>query len=286
MTNEGLFSTDRVTVVGVLNLTPDSFSDGGRLMTARGKWCPEAVRSSARQLEAGGATILDIGGESTRPGAAEVPVADEIERTEEAIAFLAGQTALPLSIDTRKAEVAERAVAAGACMINDVSGLSFDPELAEVAARSHAILVLGHTRGTPDTMQQRPEYEDVLEEVASELEDSVDRARSAGVAPQRIVVDPGIGFGKRLEDNLQLIAHVGWLRGRLGVPVLIGPSRKAFLGRLTGDSVSERDLASHAACAVAAFAGADAVRVHDADGARRCVSVGRALRDARRKDLP
>ena len=148
-----------------------------------------------------------------------------------------------------------------------------------------SVLVLGHIRGTPETMQVDPGYQDVLVEVADDLEASISRARSRGVPSGRIVVDPGIGFGKTLDDNLELIAHAGWLRDRLGRPLLIGPSRKSFLGRITGDPVEAREAATLAACAIAAFTGADAVRVHDAGSARRAVAVGRALRDARRKEL-
>ena len=214
MTHDALFPPDCVTVVGVLNLTPDSFSDGGRLLEQSGQWCPTAVREAAGSLEAGGAAVLDLGGESTRPGAVEVSEAEELQRIEGPMALLGECSTLPLSIDTRKAEVARRAVELGARVINDVSGLAHDPEVACVAAESGSILVLGHMRGTPETMQIRPQYDDILREVAAELEISVERARTAGVPSAQIVVDPGIGFGKRLEDNLQLIAHAGWLRGR------------------------------------------------------------------------
>jgi dihydropteroate synthase len=191
-----------------------------------------------------------------------------------------------VSVDTRKAAVAEEAIAAGAGAVNDVSGGRFDPELLEVVA-SHpgTHLILGHMRGTPATMQNAPHFDDVLLEVATELESSLDDARRAGVREEGLAIDPGIGFGKGLSDNLELIAHAGWLRERLGRPVLVGPSRKSFLGRITGDPVDEREVATQAACAVAAFAGADGVRVHDAGSARRAVAVGRALRDARRKEL-
>ncbi len=282
--NETLFPSDRVSVVGVLNLTPDSFSDGGQLFRDKGGVQTGLLAESARRLESGGACVLDVGGESTRPGAATVSLADEILRVEDAISMLAEITRLRISIDTRKAEVARRAIAAGASIINDVSGLGADPELADVAAETGAVLILGHMRGTPLSMQIRPGYQDVLEEVVAELEVSVERARAVGVSTGQLVVDPGIGFGKRLQDNLELLAHAGWIRGRLGLPVLVGPSRKAFIGELTGDTLAERDSATHAVCAVAAFAGADAVRVHDAAGARRAVTMGRALRDARRKD--
>lgn len=286
MVNESIFPPERVTIVGVLNVTPDSFSDGGRLLEPQGGVAIERVLAAAEELVGGGAHVLDVGGESTRPGAAEVPVELEIARTEGAIAALASQFDAVISIDTRKAPVARAALAAGARVINDVSGLGHEPELAEVAAESGAVLVLGHIRGTPETMQSDPDYVDVLGEVAIELERSIDRARRAGVGSGQLAIDPGIGFGKRLEDNLQLIAHTGWLRDRLGLPLLVGPSRKSFLGALTGDPVDARETASQAACAVAVFAGADAVRVHDAAGARRAVTVGRALRDARRKELP
>jgi dihydropteroate synthase len=226
-----------------------------------------------------------VGGESTRPGAVTVPVEEEIARTAPAIQALARRLQVPISIDTRKAAVAREALAVGAAVVNDVTGLRHDPELAEAAAEAGAGLILGHIRGTPETMQRAPYYDDVLREVAAELESALALARRAGVARRRLAIDPGIGFGKRLEDNLQLLAHLDWLRDRLGLPLLVGPSRKSFLGSITGDPVEEREQASTAACALAAFGGADAVRVHDAAGARRAVAVGRALRDARRKEL-
>jgi dihydropteroate synthase len=283
--NDSVFPPERVTIVGVLNTTPDSFSDGGKLLTAGAGVSVERVLTAGSALIAGGAHVLDVGGESTRPGAAEVPEAEEIRRTAGPIAALSRRLGVPVSIDTRKSAVARAAITAGASIINDVSGLRYDPALADVAAQSGALLILGHTRGTPETMQQQPAYQDVLEEVASELEDSIRSARAAGLATSQLAVDPGIGFGKRLEDNLQLIAHAGWLRDRLGLPLLIGVSRKSFLGRITGDPTHDREVASQAANAVAAFTGADAVRVHDAAAALRAVAVGRALRTARRKEL-
>jgi dihydropteroate synthase len=285
VTNESVFPPDRVTIVGVLNVTPDSFSDGGRLLAGDGGVDADRLVAAARALVDGGAHVLDVGGESTRPGAHEVPAEEEIARTAGAIARLRDAVDVPLSIDTRKAEVARCGVEAGATVVNDVSGLAHDPDLGAVVAATEALLVLGHMRGVPETMQASPRYDDVLVEVAEELEAAVARARAAGVASNRLVVDPGIGFGKRLEDNLALLAHAGWLRARLGLPVLVGPSRKSFIERITGDPVGERDAASHAACAVAAFTGADAVRVHDAAGARRAVQMGRAIRGALRKDV-
>ncbi len=281
-----LFRPDRVTIVGVLNATPDSFSDGGRFVV--GEAAVDVARGvdHAAALLREGAHVIDVGGESTRPGAPEVPAAVEMARTVRLVEAIAKRMDVPLSIDTRKAEVAEAALAAGASIVNDVSGLRHDPALADVAARAGAGVVLGHLRGTPQTMQQDPHFDDALEEVAAELRESVARARAAGVPAASIAVDPGIGFGKRLEDNLALLAQPQALRARVGVPVLVGPSRKSFLGALTGDPVGDRDRATLAACAVAVFAGADAVRVHDVAGAVRAVAVARALRDAAREDAP
>jgi len=281
-----LFRPDRVTILGVLNATPDSFSDGGRFVVGEAAVDVERGVECAAALLQAGAHVIDVGGESTRPGAPEVPAAVEMARAVRLIEAIAKRLDVTLSIDTRKAEVAEAALAAGASIVNDVSGLRHDPALAEVAARAGAGLVLGHLRGTPQTMQHDPNFHDAIAEVAAELGESVARARAAGVPDARIAVDPGIGFGKRLEDNLVLLAGPRALRARLGLPVLVGPSRKSFLGALTGDPVGERDRASLAACAVAVFAGADAVRVHDVAGAVRAVAVARALRDAAREGTP
>jgi dihydropteroate synthase len=276
-----IFPRERVTIVGVLNLTPDSFSDGGRWLR-QGATRPDvdgAVREAGR-LASDGAHVLDIGGESTRPGSANVPAAEEIARVLPVIEALAKATRLPISIDTRKAAVANAALAAGAHIVNDVSGGEFDPEILAVAARAGATLILGHLRGVPATMQDDPSFDDVLAEVGDELAARIERAEAAGVRPERIVVDPGLGFGKRHEDNLVLLARVGELAARLHRPLLVGPSRKSFLGRLTGDPVDARDAATIAACAVAVFAGANALRVHDVAGGVRAAAVGSALRQA------
>jgi dihydropteroate synthase len=274
-----------VTIVGVLNVTPDSFSDGGVLLEDSGAVSEDLVLRAAAKLVESGAHVLDVGGESTRPGAVEIPVEEEIERTARAVEILVRELGVPVSIDTRRAAVARSALGAGARIVNDVSGLCHDGTVAEVVADADAVLILGHIRGTPATMQVDPHYDDVLVEVANELEESVRLARKSGVPACNLVVDPGIGFGKRLEDNLELTAHLGWLRGRLGLPMMVGASRKGFLGSITGDPVGERDVASHAVCAIAAFSGVDAVRVHDVAGARRAVQVGRAMGASRRKDL-
>jgi len=284
LTASAIFPRERVTVVAVLNTTPDSFSDGGRLVGDGGAVDVDAAVAAAARMIAAGAQMLDVGGESTRPGASEVPLAIEIDRTAPVVEALAKRFAVAISIDTRKADVAEAALAAGAQVVNDVSGLRFDPALAAVTAASGASLIVGHMRGTPETMQRDPRFDDVVAEVTTELGHSVAAARAAGIPEQRLAVDPGIGFGKRLEDNLALLANLGRLRAALGLPVLVGPSRKAFLGVLTGDPVECRGTATAAACAVAIFAGADAVRVHDVAGAVRAAAVARALRDARRED--
>jgi len=278
-----LFQRGGVTIVAVLNVTPDSFSDGGRFVQAGRALDRDAAVAEALALARAGADVLDVGGESTRPGAHEIPADEEIARVVPVLEALAKASRVPLAIDTRKAVVAEAALAAGATIVNDVSGLRHDPALAGVVARAGARLVLGHLRGEPATMQDDPRFEDALAEVARELAASAAQAEAAGVARERLVVDPGIGFGKRLEDNLALLANVGELRRRVGLPVLVGASRKSFLGRLTGEPPGRRDPASHAAAAVAVFAGADAVRVHDVAGARVAVTVALALRQARRE---
>ena len=275
-----VFPRGRVTIVGILNATPDSFSDGGRIVSGEARVDAAAAVEAAAALLAGGAHVLDVGGESTRPGARAVPAELEALRVVPVIEAVAKRFDAPISIDTRKAAVARAGLEAGACAVNDVSGLRFDPELARVAARLGATLVLGHLRGTPETMEHAPRFADVVAEVGDELAASVAAARAAGVPAERLAVDPGLGFGKDADESLALLASLGRLRARLGLPILVGPSRKRFLGRITGDPVEARDAATAAACAVAAFLGADAVRVHDAAAAARAVAVGRALREA------
>jgi dihydropteroate synthase len=286
MERSTIFPPHRVTVVGIMNATPDSFSDGGRFVREEAQLDLAAAVDLAAAMVGEGAEVLDVGGESTRPGARAVATEVEIERTAPLVEALAKRFPVPISIDTRKAAVAEAALDAGASMVNDISGLGFDPGLAATVARRGAGLILGHLRGTPETMQRAPRFADAGGEVADELTAAAGAARAAGIPESRLAVDPGLGFGKRLEHNLELLAGVGVLRERLGLPVLVGPSRKSFLGELTGEPVERRDPATWAACAVAAFAGADAVRVHDVAGAVRAVRVGRALREARPEGRP
>lgn len=261
---------DRPQIMGILNVTPDSFSDGGRFLD------PDAALAQAQAMVAQGAALLDIGGESTRPGAAEVPVAEEIARTEPVIAALRG-AGVPLSIDTRKAAVAQAALAAGAGIVNDVSALTFDAALAGVVAAAAVPLVLMHARGTPATMQDDPVYEDVLLDVYDWLEARIAVAEAAGIARARIVVDPGIGFGKTAAHNLALIRGLSLFHG-LGCPVLLGASRKRFIGTISGEERADRRVAGSLAVALAGAAqGAQLLRVHDVAETRAALALARAI---------
>jgi len=247
---------ERALIMGIVNVTPDSFSDGG-LHAGAG----EAV-SHALQLISEGADIIDVGGESTRPGAEPVSAEEEMARVLPVIRQLRQLTDAAISVDTMKASVAEAAMEAGADIINDVSGLHFDPDMAAVAARTRAGLVIMHMQGTPRTMQIRPGYGDVLAEVAAALRESMELARSAGVSAESIVLDPGIGFGKRLEDNLAILRSPGSFAVE-GRPVLLGASRKSFLGQLTGAAdPAGRDWPTVALTSLAREAGVRIFRVH------------------------
>jgi dihydropteroate synthase len=242
--------------MGILNVTPDSFSDGGRHYTVR------AAIDHALRLEDQGADIIDIGGESTRPGAP--PLAADVERARviPVIEGLSGRLSLPISIDSYKAEVAAAALAAGAEIVNDVSAFTFDENIAAVVAASSAGAVLMHTRGRPDVMQQNTEYGSLVDEVMDALACSLDRANAAGIQPEKLVLDPGIGFGKSVKGNLELLRRLGELTS-LGRPLLVGTSRKAFIGKVTGREVGERLFGTAATVAVALVNGASILRVHD-----------------------
>ena len=264
---------ERVLVVGIVNVTPDSFYDGGRYTSA------EAAIAHGLELAEAGADWLDVGGESTRPGSLPVSAEEELGRVVPVIEGLAKRCALPISIDTRRAEVAERALAAGASIVNAVAGLR-DPRLAEVAAMPGAALVINHMRGEPATMQRAPGYTDVVHEVARELLADAELALRAGIAPERVWLDPGIGFGKRpREHSVVLIARLRELVA-LGHPVMVGPSRKSFLRALTGAEAEERLPGSLAVAAACVLAGARALRMHDVAAARQAVDVAAAIRDA------
>jgi dihydropteroate synthase len=256
--------------MGVVNVTPDSFSDGGQFATA------DAAATHARRLIDEGADIVDIGGESTRPGAAPVSLDEERKRVLPVLDRLAG-CGVPVSIDTRKAQLMREAIAAGASLVNDVGALE-DPEAMEAVAHSAAGVCLMHKQGEPHTMQQNPRYDDVVREVREYLESRVRAAEAAGIARERILIDPGFGFGKDFEHNLTLLRHLDSFR-TLGVAVLAGLSRKAMLGRLTGKAPAERVHASVAAALVAVEAGVSVVRVHDVTATRDALAVWLAARD-------
>jgi dihydropteroate synthase len=263
---------DRPIVLGVLNLTPDSFSDGGSYAD------DGAALARAEQMIEAGAEIIDVGGESTRPGAGPVDAAEEWRRIGTVVEGLALR-GIATSIDTTKAEVARRAVDSGAAVLNDVSGLHCDPALAEVAAKAGTGLILMHMRGTPRTMQRHVDYGDLVSEVSEGLERSMGIACDRGCEPAQLVVDPGIGFGKSAEGNLELISEVGRLLV-LGRPVLVGPSRKSFIGKILGAPVEERLEGTIAACLSALERGARLFRVHDVRQVRMALDLAWAIRIA------
>jgi dihydropteroate synthase len=260
----------RASVMGVINVTPDSFSDGGVNLD------PDVAAANARRMLADGAAIVDVGGESTRPGSDGVTLDEELRRVVPVLEVLAGE--VPVSIDTAKAEVARRALALGVELVNDVTALRGDPELAGVVADAGCYLCLMHMRGDPRTMQVDPSYDDVASEVAAFLEQRLRFAIGAGIREERICLDPGIGFGKTVEQNFELVSRLDVLL-RLGRPVLIGFSRKSSLGRVLGDQIARTGpLAASIAAAVAAYErGATILRVHDVKEHVEALTVARAI---------
>ena len=260
--SSALILGERTLIMGVLNITPDSFSDGGRYLDS------EAAIARALQLERDGADILDIGGESTRPGANSIAVVDELRRILPVIEVLRDKLRIPMSVDTRRADVAEAALAEGVEIINDVSGLRTDPRLGEVARRARAPLILMHMRGTPQTMQRGPFARDAVRDVMAGLRGAVVGAKRAGLAKTQLLLDPGIGFGKKHEQNFEILARLPEF-ARLGCPIVIGTSRKAFLGKALagpgGPSAppEERLLGTATTVTAAILGGAHIVRVHD-----------------------
>lgn len=258
----------RPALMGILNVTPDSFSDGGRFFGA------EAALAQARALVASGADILDIGGESTRPGSREVPEEEEIARTRPVIAALReGRLSAPISIDTRKAGVAEAALTAGAGLVNDVAALGFDPALGPLVAARGVPVCLMHAQGDPATMQDDPRYDDVVLDVFDFLDARIRAAEAMGIARGQIIVDPGIGFGKTVAHNLALIARLSAFHA-LGCPILLGASRKRFIGTLTGEPQADRRVPGSVAVALAGAAqGAQILRVHDIVETRQALTL-------------
>ncbi len=263
---------ERTRVMGILNVTPDSFSDGGRVGD------PAQAAAIALDMAADGAEIVDVGGESTRPGADPVPVAEELDRVLPVIEAIRRESTVRISIDTRKAEVARRAIEAGADMINDVSGAA-DPDMLPLAREAGAPLVLMHMRGEPETMQQDTRYRDLLGEIRRYLSERVEKAAEAGLGDDKIVLDPGVGFGKSLQGNLRILKHLESFQ-QLGRSLLVGASRKSFIGTVLDVPVADRLEGSLAVAGVAAWNGAHLVRAHDVRATVRTVRMIDAVRCA------
>ena len=261
----------RTLIMGVVNVTPDSFYDGGRHADT------DAAVAHALKLAEAGADLLDVGGESTRPGADLVSEQQELDRVIPVVEALTSRCPTPVSVDTYKAHVATNAVAAGAAVINDISGMAMDPEMAAAVAASGALIILSHLRGAPATMNQDISFIDVEAEVIAELRQARNRAVNAGVSPERIWIDPGIGFGKTAAQSLALMRATGRLREEVGRPILVGPSRKSFIGEVTGQPPDQRLMGTCAAVAAVIQAGADAVRVHDVEALRPAVQIADAI---------
>lgn len=270
-TRAGLLVLDRAVVVGVLNATPDSFSDGGLHLD------PTRAAAAATQMVAEGAAMLDLGAESTRPGATPVPPDEELRRLLPVLRAVRAAVAVPLSVDTTKAEVARAAIAEGADVVNDITAGRGDSAMFASCAAAGVPIVLMHMQGTPTTMQAAPRYEDVVSEVVTFLRERAAAAQAAGIAPEAIVVDPGIGFGKTVSQNCRLVRRLDALVA-LGYPVLVGVSRKSFLGRLLGGrDVAERLFGTAAAVALAVAGGAKLIRVHDVAAIHDVVVVSEAV---------
>jgi dihydropteroate synthase len=269
----GLTAGGRTLIMGIVNVTPDSFSDGGLFFDRA-----DAI-AHGEALAAAGADIIDVGGESSRPFSEPVPAQEEIERVGPVIEELARRLSVPISIDTHKTQVARHAISAGASIVNDIGALRLDPDMASLVAEAGVAVVLMHMKGTPKAMQVDPHYEDVVGEVGEFLADALARAEQAGIDRTKIIVDPGIGFGKTVTHNLLLIKHLSGLQA-LGVPILIGPSRKSFITKILGSGDERREVGTQAAVAVAALHGAHIVRVHDVERTRHTLKLVDALKNA------
>lgn len=270
---ENLFR-DSPLLMGILNVTPDSFFDGNRFTTR------ETALAHALDLIEQGADIIDVGGESTRPYSSGVSIDEELARVIPVIEDIRARSPVVVSIDTRKAAVAEQALSAGAGIINDVSGLSYDSRMGRVAAEAGVPVIIMHSKGTPGDMQKDPYYDDVIGEIYSFFEERLGFARGQGIREENIVLDPGIGFGKRVQDNLKIVKELRRFK-ELGRPVLIGTSMKTFTGKVTGaDSLEERGEGTLATVALACLNGADIIRVHDVGKAKRVIMMVKAVMEA------
>lgn len=264
----------RTYVMGILNVTPDSFSDGGQYLLM------DMAVEHALRMEEDGADIIDIGGESTRPGAAAVTVREELKRVIPVIERIAGRMRIPISIDTCKAVVADAAVAAGASLVNDISGLRFDTSMASTVAKHEVPVVIMHIRGAPGTMQEKPRYRALIPEIMDYLREGIGIARRAGISDDKIIIDPGIGFGKTVEHNLEIIRRLNEFAG-FEKPILLGHSRKSFIGKILGDfPSSERLEGTAAAAAIGIFNGANIIRVHDVREMVRVARIADAIKHA------
>lgn len=262
---------DRTYLMGVLNVTPDSFSDGGEFNK------PAAAFNQAQALTAAGADIIDVGGQSARPGAEQISVAEELERVVSIIEVIRPKIDIPISVDTTRASVAKAAVDAGADMVNDISGGTFDSSMFSTVASLNVPIVIMHIRGTPQTMQKMTDYQDVVEEISNFLLQQITAATTAGIKREKIIIDPGIGFAKNLEQNLEIFRRLTELK-KLNCPILVGPSRKSFIGRILNQpDPKARVWGTAAACCAAIFNGADILRVHDVEQMRDVSMVADAI---------
>lgn len=261
----------RTLIMGILNVTPDSFSDGGLHYNLE-----DAVAHALKMAEEG-ADIIDIGGESTRPGSEPVSLKEELRRVIPVIKAIREESDIPISIDTYKAEVAEEALLAGADMVNDISALRFDEEMKDLVAKYQIPVVLMHMQGTPKTMQENPTYTDVVVEISAFFKERIAEACAAGISEDNVIIDPGIGFGKRLEHNLEIIRKLAEFKS-LGRPILLGTSRKSFIGQITKAPVAERLEGTIASTIIGIMNGADIVRVHDVRQVKRAVEIADAIK--------
>ncbi len=266
---------EKTYIMGILNVTPDSFSDGGKYLD------PERAVERALEMQAQGADIIDVGGESTRPGSERVSADEELKRVKPVLEEICDKLSIPVSIDTYKSEVAEAAIKAGVAMVNDISALRFDSRMVRVVREYDVPVVLMHMKGTPKDMQKNPHYDDVMHEIVSFLHERKKFAVNSGIDEEKIIIDPGIGFGKRtgegIEDNCEIIRRLRELKV-LDSPILVGPSRKTFIGNICSDGdkplpVNQRIEGTLAAVALSAVNGADIVRVHDVMGTKRCLKL-------------
>jgi dihydropteroate synthase len=267
---------ERTLLMGVLNVTPDSFSDGGAYAE------PDRAFARAIEMEEEGADIIDIGAESTRPGSARISEAEELRRLVPVLKRLRGRLSVPISVDTYKSGVADKALEHGAEIINDPTGILLDPQLPRVVNKYDAALIINHMRGTPETWAKLPPLQNLMRSIAIDLEAAIHRARQGGVDRQRIVIDPGLGFGKRKEQNAEIIARLDEL-GEFDLPILLGPSRKSFLKR---DEEDATEFATAAAVAASVLAGAHIVRVHNVRAMKNVVAVGDSIRQYRSQEEP